>query len=184
MHKKRLFHILRQIVFVVAAAGLVSSLIIHLASITGVFIEQVIPIAPVFNILLYPVFIASLYTVLRSDSFEQLKRRGAKKKLRDLLRIMFTPSPVWLRVLTFLFLIYALGNIVFFLLQSSDVVAVEIGSQFAAVDNADQTLSEISSSEYLNMRSVHIRRFSGHWMFFYSVSTTILFAQLHRYRRT
>jgi hypothetical protein len=161
--------------FIIATVGLVFSLLVHLSIVTWLLVRYLAPLAQPLNIGIFIVFLPALFAVTQSDSYEQLKKRGAHR-LKDLFAIMISPSPLWLKITPLCFLAYTIFNVIATFLGDSAFETVKIADQYLLIKNGE-VIKEVTRKTFWELRAQQLRVFSGHWMFFYSVSMLLLYTQ-------
>lgn len=166
---------LRKVLLILAVAGLLLSVSIHIATFFDTDIQRRSLLLRVLQTGIFPIFIGALLVVSRSDAYLQLKKHGAHR-FKDLIHVIINPSPSWMKLITICFLLYALVNLVFFILLKVEGTVAAIAGNYVLIKNGD-VVRELTKNEFLNQRSEQIRGLTGHWMFFYCLSATILFAQ-------
>jgi hypothetical protein len=171
-------HRLWKLLFILASAGFFFSLVVHLSAFTGMFVDVFAFLSPVLHIGIFVVFLSALVSVTQSDSYEQLKKRGARR-FRDLLTIMINPSPRWMKIAILVFLVYTIVNFVLYFIFREIGDAVNIAGEFVLIKDGE-VVRQLSQREYWLHRSHIIRGYSGHWMFFYILSMSILHAQSNK----
>jgi hypothetical protein len=171
-------HRLWRFLFVLASAGFFFSLVVHLSAFTGILLDIFASLSPGLHIGIFVVFIPALAAVMQSDSYRQLQKRGTRR-FRDLLHIMVNPSPTWMKVAIIICLVYAIGNFVLYFFFRETGEAVKIAGRYLLIEEGE-VIRRLSEQEYWFHRSHVIRGYSGHWMFFYILSMTILHAQSNK----
>jgi hypothetical protein len=132
-----------------AAVGLVLSLIVHVLALLG----MPSPFGELSWLLHVGIFVVWLPTVIVSNTLVK------DFKQKDFWKAALRACPQWMKSLTGLFLTYAIINFILFMI-------FDIGG------------GDSSGSENGTPPSV-LRGFSGHWMAFYSAAMAVLYSAIH-----
>ncbi len=160
-----------QIFFILAVTGLVLSALAHLLTFCGVNPEQAFPWIWMLHI---GIFVVWIPTVLVGNGV----RTRSKKK--DLWNAAAGYSPRWLNRLCGCLFIYAFFNFFFtiFALNKGGVPGVINGEK--VLHSHGTVIRKLSDEEYELHRAYTVRTFSGHWMVFYGIATTVLLSEIRR----
>lgn len=152
---------MRWAMIIVAAVGLVLSVMVHLSTIFGVDPIAVVPGVFWLHVLMFPPFAAGIvYT-----------NRAIGKKGGGLESVM-AAAPKWLVIMTACLFAYAFINYILFIVLQEGSPAVESGRYY--LQSHGDMIREITEAEYHHAEALDARGFSGHWMLFYSVSVMML----------
>jgi hypothetical protein len=139
-------------------AGLILSVIVHVAALSGV---DVVSLAPSVWLLHLGVFVAFVPMVI----FARLDR-GAMPTGPELLDSL----PTWARYLGFALVAYTIINFLLFMAGTEGGSAQLRDGHYILTEHG-KFIRDITAQEYAAFQANVARRFSGHWMFFYAVSS-------------
>ena len=153
---------------IIASGGFIFSLIAHMATFLGINPQAVFPPIWLLHIGIFVVWIPTVF--LLRKIFKKAGREG-------FFRMAFRNAPHWMQALCIFFFIYAFFNftITLFSLDQGGVPSIVNGKK--VMQSHGQVIKELSDKEYFQYQAYTFRAFSGHWMFFYVVSMTILYSQ-------
>lgn len=142
----------------VSAIGFVAALLVHLAALRGVDVAARIPGVWLLHLGVFALFVP-LVLMLRQSA-------GPRTSLLRIARRLPLPAAI----LGVVMLAYAIANFMLFIQATEGgSPAMQDGTYFL-MDHA-RVVREITSAEYTAFRANEVRGFSGHWLFFYYVST-------------
>lgn len=149
--------------------GLITSLVVHLATCFGVDVQEHIPFVIVLHV---GAILASFPTIL------VLKREGLLTGAEgddttSLPKRILSTRPKWVRTICVLLMVYTVVNFALFIITSFEGSPEIEGGQYI-LQNKGKVIRQISEQEYHERRAAEIRGFSGHWMMFYFLSFAIL----------
>lgn len=158
----------RQLLAVLALAGLALALVVHVSALLGVNSADRYPWVWGLHVGIFLVFFPAVITS-KADL-----RRGERPSFRELREGV----PDWLVVVGAVFMLYAFAN--FFLASAG----IESGQPVAragkfVLENHGKLVRELTAGEFEALNASSLRLFSGHWMVFYFMSFVML-----KYRKT
>jgi hypothetical protein len=158
--------IMKKIFFTVAVIGFIFSLIIHIYSILGIDL-----IGNAYIIGFIGVFIVFIPAIL-----ELKKNDGLKKNKNPIifLKIVFRNTPNWLKVLTFIAFVYTMVNFWLHMNISEGGVPSIIDGEYVLHNHGD-IIKNLTEEEYNKYEANTVRGFTGHMIFFYFFSLSILY---------
>jgi len=163
---------MKKIFCFIAGLGLILGLIVHIVSLSGIYIGNKIPFVLSLNIAILIVWIPAMLELTKDPELKQLRLQGNKNPL-EFLRIIFKNTPKPMVIMILVFFIY-MGINFFLFLNFSGGGVPEIMNGKYVIQNHGSIIKELSEIEYLKMQANEIRGFSGHWMAFYSIAMGIL----------
>jgi len=143
----------------VALVGFVISAAVHLLAVSGVDVLARYPDAWMLHIGVFIVFVPYV--------FARRKTLGARPTLTRI-RAQF---PDWVVAIGLCLFAYTIANFLLFMLHAAPNGNPEIQEGKYLLVNHGRIVREVTATEYASLRSQQIRGFSGHWMFFYFVSS-------------
>ena len=149
----------------VAQVGFAASLIVHLSTFFG--LRATLDYFWFLHVGLFVVLIPALALT----NYNQPETSKSK-----IFNFGMEKSPGWLKLACIIFLIYAGINLILFLTAMGGGGPDFIGGKYVASSHG-QIVREITESEYWHLKILEARGFSGHWMVFYLVATSILHTQ-------
>lgn len=142
----------------VSAIGFVAALLVHLAALRGVDVAARIPAIWLLHLGIFAILVPLVF-LLRRDF-------GARTSLSRIAKALPLPAVILGGVV----LAYAIVNFMLFIQATEGgSPAMQDGTYFL-MDHA-RVVREITSAEHTAFRANEVRGFSGHWLFFYYVST-------------
>ena len=150
---------------IIAAGGFIFSLIAHLATFLGINPQGVFPPIWLLHIGIFVVWIPTVF--LLRKIFKKTGRQGFWKSAVG-------NAPRWMQALCLFFFIYAFFNffITVLVLNQGGVPSIINGKK--VLQSHGEVIKELTDKEFFRYQAYTFRAFSGHWMFFYVVSMTIL----------
>ncbi len=134
---------------ILAAIGLVLSLIVHVSSLVG----MPSPLGETAWVLHIGIFVVWFPAVIASQSLVK------DFKQKDFWKAALRACPRWMKYMTCFFFVYAFINFLLFMI-------LDLGGE--GTDSSDDgTPSSV------------LRGFSGHWMAFYSAAMALLYSRIH-----
>jgi hypothetical protein len=155
-----------------AALGLILGLIVHIVSLSGIYIGNKFPFVWSLNIAILIVWIPALLELIRDPDLKQFRLHGNKNPI-EFLKIIFKNTPKPVVILIIIFFIY-MGINFFLFLNTNGGGVPEIMNGKYVIQNHGSIIKELSDIEYLKMQANEIRGFSGHWMAFNAIAMGIL----------
>lgn len=152
---------------IIATGGFIFSLIAHLTTFLGINPQAVFPPIWLLHIGIFVVWIPTVF----------LLRKTFKKTGRGRFwKTAFSNAPRWMQALCLFFFIYAFFNffITVFVLAQGGVPSIVNGKK--VLQSHGEVIKELTDKDFLRYQAYTFRAFSGHWMFFYIVSMTILYS--------
>lgn len=154
---------MKNILFTFSCAGLILSILTHLALQLDVNIQDY-PVSPyLLHIGIFLTFAPSLILFIIENKNE-VDENGKKIGLR----ILYRDSPKFLKGLTFVVYLYAILN--FFLFMSSMPGSPAKQGEKYILSNHGKVLREITFEEFKLYQRKETIGFSGHWMLFYAAA--------------
>jgi hypothetical protein len=156
----------------VAAAVLIVSLVVHTSTFLRLDPMAEWPGVMFIHIAIFPPVIAAIYYARRIGG----KEPGHQDRV-------IKCAPLWLRVLTGVFIAYALVNFAaFFVLSEGSGPHERDGKYF--LQSHGTVRRELSEAEYHRQRAYGVRGFSGHWMVFSCAALMMLVGAARLCRRS
>jgi hypothetical protein len=160
---RRLVAYVRVPAAIVAFAGLVLSVLVHVASIRGVDVESTWPNVWLLHYALFPIVLLTVFV----GSAAAGRRRPS---LRDFLGLV----PPWALALLAAALLYALASLLVFASSSgAGDPTIENGRYFF---NNHGVMREVSEGEFHSQRGVSLRLYSSVWLYLYLFAVIYLFS--------
>lgn len=154
------------LIFLIAVFGLIASIVAHTATFCGVNPQKVFPPIWGLHVLIFVIWVPVVFMLAKRFP------KGTHARLKD----MAPKAPAWMRGVCGVFFAYALFNLVFTMLILSE------GKHVGIVDGKKVLRGKISrvlsDDEYERYQAYEVRGFSGHWLFFYAMGTTVLYSRL------
>jgi hypothetical protein len=156
----------RQLFFVIAVAGWVTGLSVHILAVCGIDVG-----GPVWGLHVgaIAVFIPFVI-VLKAENPNQHEFRSSPK---EFYRKIFKYAPNWMRILAVAGFIYAFFNFFYFFLNHDGDISLEAGKY--VVKKHGRFLRYATEEEYIASKPLMLRGFSGHWIAFYGIAAAGLF---------
>jgi len=156
---------------VIAFVGFGLSVIAHGLTFVGINPQNAVPWIWVLHL---GIFVVWIPTVLVS------KKLTDQSKNKDAWKQAVKYSPAWMTKLCGVLFAYALFNFIF------TMVALSGGGKPAVVNGEKvlrshgKVIRKLTDEEYDRHQAHEVRLFSGHWMLFYGVASTVLLSELRR----
>lgn len=149
-----------------AGAVLLISMVVHGSTFLGNDPMEVIPGVMWITLLIFPLFIAALAYVTKIGAARHIK-----------IDKVIAYCPLWLRVMTGMFFVYALVNFAIVGVLSEGGGPHKRAGRFV-LQSHGRIIRELTEEEYHQHRAYVVRGFSGHWMLFSSGSLMAFVAVL------
>lgn len=163
-------------VFYSALTGWVIGLFVHILSIANVDVASYFPFVWLLHFLLFLIWLPMI--LFLRDKLKELDSLQAdlpvNGKSQFLAKGVFRYTPAWLRVFVFIFAAYAFLNFIF-LARAAPGTPVFENDEYVLKLRSGNEMRPITKSQYHSYRAEELRRFSGHWIFFYGVAVALLF---------
>jgi hypothetical protein len=144
-----------------AAILLAVTIVVHASTFLSIDPMERWPGVMFLHLAVFPPFIAAIYYASRAC--------GGSKNVDPAVN----SSPQWLRRLTIGLFAYAFVNFALFLFLNEGGSPQEREGKYL-VTRHGKIVRELTEDEYHRHRAYVVRGFSGHWMFFFSASLTLL----------
>ncbi len=156
-------------VFVIAVFGLISSAVAHFSTFLGVNPRPVFPLVWALGALLIVVWTTVVLW---------LRRICTADNQMDIWKIATRNAPAWMKVLLIAFVAYGIFSFFFtvFVLTEGGVASERDGRK--VLESHGEIIRTLTDEEYETHHAYTVRIFSGHFMIFYAVGTTVLFSRL------
>ncbi len=161
---------LKKVLFYFALLCWLLTLSIHIIAIAKINVNDSFPIGWVLHACVFIVMLPVVFDLKKKKEQQALETNGDLRPI-SFFKIIFKDTPKWLLILCGLAFVYTFLN--FFISQS------EISGWVMSVDDvhfqnqADGTPTVISKEKWRLHQE--LRSFSGHWLFFFTFSLTVLF---------
>jgi drug/metabolite transporter superfamily protein YnfA len=139
-----------------ALAGFIASLLVHLAALSGIDVEEQIPAVWALHGGIFVV--AIVYTILNRN----------KAKVKPSWDMLGSAFPRWARLVGAGLLAYAVLNFVLFITATEGGNPIIRDGKYHLL-NHGALIRELTLAEYAAAKANVIRGFSGHWMVFYFI---------------
>lgn len=163
-------------IFYSALTGWVIGLFIHILSLANVDVAWYFPFVWLLHVLLFLIWLPMIL-FLRHKLKEQDTLNGSlpiNGKSRFLAKGVFRHTPAWLRVFVFIVAAYAFLNFIF-LTRTPPGTPVFENDEYVLKLRRGNEIRPVTESQYHSYRAEELRRFSGHWIFFYGMAVALLF---------
>lgn len=153
------------------------SLLVHLITFWGIDPSQRVPWIWLLHVGIFFVFGPMVFSARSQFKSE---RKGWVTDLRqpfDFWPKVLAPVPLWLRVVSIGFFVYAFVNFIVFINLSGGGAPSQRDGKYLLL-NHGTVIRELTEEEYAWQQAYIVRGFSGHWMMFYL--TSALYFAYHR----
>jgi hypothetical protein len=166
---------MKKYLFYTALIGFIASVIVHALALADIDANEKVPFVWVLHIGIFAVMLPIILDLQKNKELQVYKQRVNTEKLSllGLYKIVFKDVPPYAVVLLGVLLVYTVINFFIFFTAESGTPNI-INGQFV-LQHQGVTIKTITEQEYHHFKAANIRGFSGHWMWFYSVATALLY---------
>ena len=161
--------------FYLAIIGWLIGTTIHILSIAHIDVAGYIPFVWLLHIGIFIIWFSIIFFLRNNQS--ELKRLQATQEEVERSRFfskgILGHCPLWLRLFVMIIAVY-MGINFLFLSSTSGLPHFENG-EYILQARGGRVIRIITEQEYHYYKAMQLRRFSGHWIFFYGTAIAILF---------
>jgi hypothetical protein len=166
---------MNKIFFKIASVGFALGLLVHLISLSGIYIGDKVPFVWLLHVGIFVVFIPAIFYLNSNEEMKELKAKRRQNPIR-VYKIVFKNAPVAFKIILAFIFVYAMLNFMFFMQQSEGGGPGISGGKYV-LENHGTIIRELSQAEYFKFKANELRGFSGHWLIFYSFAMAIFWPE-------
>ncbi|MEQ1675777.1 MAG: hypothetical protein ABL876_03675 [Chitinophagaceae bacterium] len=175
---------MKKLAFLLALVGFIAGLTVHILSAGGVDVNEKFSFVWVLHVGVFLVWVPVMYLLMRDDEFSSLQQAGGMVALNPLtlFGVCFRGTPRWMTILIGCCFIYAVFNIVRFIISGPADAEIRDG-QYTLLSKG-KIFAIITEERYHYHRANQLRGFSGHWIAFYGAAIGILYPLIFHAKRS
>jgi hypothetical protein len=166
---------MKQFLFWVAVLGWTLGLTVHILSLAGIDVTELIPFVWILHIGIFVVWIPAILALKKNEDLVRFQKSRLLTRMNTFgfLKIIFKNVPRWLIVIAIVGSFYAFINFVLFVATQHGVPDIQNGQY--VLQSHGTLIKTLSEQEYHHFKANEVRGFSGHWIAFYGIAMAVLF---------
>lgn len=166
---------IKKIIFFLALAGWIASLIIHIVSIADVDVMSMFPFILLLHLGVFVVWLPAILEMKANKELQTIQSKGIFSKFNPkyFYNSIFKNTPNFLKAIAIIGFIYAFINHIIALKTETGTVDIKEGQYI--LHNHGNFIRNITEQEYHHFKALNTRVFSAVWLVFYGMAMAILF---------